>query len=325
MAKNIVSSYLVNTNANVNIHVGMNTTMSTSYLALATPAIDTTRSYGTFTTAIGLSSLNLTSYKMLRQDGAVVNTSALMITRANAKALDLKLKQQNDYNGLHGYIQFNNNISWHYNYTQNVGASKYDMTSIAIHEIFHVLGVVSGIDPSNIKTPGPTTMDLYRFSSESLSKGAIDFRQGSDSYLANNPFGLLSGNYLSKGQNTQLGGDGYQTSHWRNNPTAPLGVMNPTQYTGQKLSISASDLFILSSIGYTVNTATPNLTTLYSQAQSQAASATVADQTAVVTQMIADSGVYETGGSGGGTCTTNCGWWERAAEWQPHGEHDHNH
>ncbi len=318
MAKNIVSSYLTKTDATVNIHVAMNKSMSTNYLALATPAMDTTKSYGVFTQAAGLSSLNLTSYKMLKQDGTTATGNILMITRANSKALDIKLRDIKIYNGLDGYIQFNNNVSWVYNYNQNTPTNKYDMTSIAMHEIFHVLGIVSGIDPSNIKTPYPTTMDLFRYSTESLLKGAIDFRQGSNSYLANNFSGVFSGNYLSKGVNTSLGGDGYQTSHWRNNPGSPTGIMNPTQYAGQKLAPSSSDLVMLGLIGYTVNTDTPNVTTLYSQAQSQANSATIIDQTDAVTQMIADSGVYGTEGSGG---SGGSGWWERAA--QNHNDHDH--
>jgi hypothetical protein len=321
MAKNIVSSYLKDNDDIINIHVGMNTTMSTDYLALATPAIGLTKNYGQFLKVLNLIDLK-TKYKRIKQDGKIEETDKLMITTANARVLEFKLKIPKEYKKLDGYIQFNNNAPWHYNYTENTPMDKYDMTTIAIHEIFHVLGVISGIDPVKVKTPYPTTLDLFRYSEDSKSQGAIDFRQGQTSYLASDIFGNNSGKYLSKGTNMSLGGDGYQASHWSNNPGSPTGIMNPTQYTGQKMGISEADLSLLRLIGYDVNNATLDLAKLYNDAQTQAISATIVDQTKAVQEMIADSGVYETSGSGGGT---SGGWWERAAEHDSHGDHNHQH
>lgn len=331
MAKNLVSAYLVGTNATVNIHIGMNSSMSSSYLALATPAIITTKNYSAFTQAI---KVNTTSnqYRRLNQDLAVTtNNTSLMMTYANCKVLGIKSSVDPSYGGLDGYIQFNSNITWDYNPIDGISSSQYDMTTIAVHEILHVLGVISGIDPNNVKTSYPTPMDMYRFSdySKGLTDGpAIDFRQGSSAYLADDLLGTSKNSnkkYFSKGVDTTKGGDGYQTSHWQNNLTNPIGIMNPTQYAGSKNSIKDTDLALLDKIGYVTNIATPDVGALYLLAQGQATSAIVLDKSAEVSAMIADSGVYGTGGSTGGTCTTNCGWWERTAEWEHNQPHDHNH
>lgn len=334
MAKNIVSAYLIQGDDTINIYVGMTNTMSTDYLALATPAIVTTKNYKQFQQVINATGIKPDGhYEMLTRDNGNPEKSKfeksdkLMITSANGKVIDFKLKFPKQYNGLDGYIQFNNNIPWHYNYTTATPMTKYDMTTIAMHEMFHVLGVVSGVDPSNIKKPFPTTLDLFRYSEESLSQGAVDFRQGSRSYLSQDIIGTNSGKYLSKGVDISVGGDGYQGSHWENNPANPVGIMNPTQYAGQKMGITESDLMLLSLIGYDVNAANPDLPKLYNDAQTQAASATIVDQSSAVEEMIKRSGVYETGGSGGGTCpTTGCGWFERAGEGPNHNHnHDHDH
>ncbi|HEY9701811.1 MAG TPA: hypothetical protein V6C58_05165, partial [Allocoleopsis sp.] len=128
---------------------------------------------------------------------------------------------------------------------------------------------------------------------------------------------------VSTGTNTLLlGGDGYQTSHWKNNPANPMGIMNPTQFAAQKLSVTNSDLQMLNLIGYNVNpAANPDLAALYNQAQNQANTAIIKDQTLAVTTMMLTSGVYPARGSSGGSSS---GWWERVEEHDHHGEKNHS-
>jgi hypothetical protein len=80
----------------------------------------------------------------------ISKTKEMKLTNANAKALDI-LDRQSDK--LDGYILMSNlndqsNVSWDYNSLRNNNApgTSLDFLSVALHEVGHILGFVSGMD-----------------------------------------------------------------------------------------------------------------------------------------------------------------------------------
>ncbi|MEM6452472.1 MAG: NF038122 family metalloprotease, partial [Cyanobacteria bacterium P01_D01_bin.105] len=151
-------------------------------------------------------------------DGQVVDGNTnILLTSAQAKALgmDDALTLENggtwtrdlvDANALDGYILVSNAFEWNYDYTRSGDAPEgtLDFMSMALHEIGHQLGFVSGLDGAldltqlysgETQAEGFTILDLFRHSDES---GAID-----------NPDGAVSD--LTRGQNSYFSVDGGET------------------------------------------------------------------------------------------------------------------
>ena len=125
----------------------------------------------------------------------------MKLTNANAKALDF-IKGDDDK--LDGYILISDftgqsNVQWDYDpmRNDNIADNSLDFLSVALHEIGHVLGFVSGVDDgqwlqavteSNGGTMKggdmkfSTSLDLFRYS----SKDRIDFSVGQNSYFSIN-------------------------------------------------------------------------------------------------------------------------------------------
>lgn len=219
-----------------------------------------------------------------RVNGTVIQNNLRMnLTRANAKALGgLNV---GIVNSLDGAILMNKNANWDYNYLRNtsIASDKIDFLSVAMHEVGHILGFISGIDKTNVAVSSNTSetaaevtiksnvsggyredininpLDLFRFSATSKSQNTIELTPGVTTY-----FSLDGGNTsltnFSTGEN---GGDGYQASHWKAQST-PLGIMNPTLVRGQRRNISDLDLRALDAIGWERNfsASAPNLATL---------------------------------------------------------------
>lgn len=203
------------------------------------------------------------------------NNKSIQLTRAQAKALNL-VKPNSDR--LDGLITLNSATSWDFDRSDGVDADKYDATSVLLHEIGHVLGVVSGVDTLEFlaSTSEPdelaeteknkfsylTPLDFYRYSAESAELGVMDATLGgSEKYFSldggktavEDEFGREA--YFSNG-GFAFDGDGYQGSHWQAGDL-PLGVMNPVLQAGQTLDISQLDLTLLDVVGWDLEDATP--------------------------------------------------------------------
>jgi Ca2+-binding RTX toxin-like protein len=199
-------------------------------------------------------------------DGELVDgNSDIMLTRAQAKALGMEeALVLDDYgttwdrdvidnaNGLDGYIQFNNSLDWHhYNpNSPNGGAGSLDFLTMALHEIGHSLGFVSGLDglidtvtqhSGELLTEGVTALDLLRHGN---SDGIADLTPGADVGLS-----------LDGGE-TRLAdlesGSEYQASHWQSQDD-PIGVMDPTLGYQERINISQQDLTALDILGWDVD------------------------------------------------------------------------
>ncbi len=216
------------------------------------------------------------------------NNKKIWLTRANAKALDLidndntesdaEILLSNSMFAANGDIishtdwlaqnpqgNFLEETIWDFSRVNDpnaeIASNKFDFLSVALHEIGHSLGVVSGVDAFNVlksqaEMNGTTlletdialvsSMDLLRFSSLSKQNGVFDWSSSEQTFLS-----------IDGGQ-TKLAdfanGVSYQTSHWSKNGDIdgnPLGIMHPVLGKGEKLDITDLDLQLLDILGYT--------------------------------------------------------------------------
>jgi len=206
------------------------------------------------------------------------NNFGLAITRANAKALG--------FTGLTGpdaSITFSSGFAFDFDPTDGISDSSYDFIGVAIHEIGHALGFISGVDTYDILgNLGPASgddrnfngfvinsvLDLYRYSSDpdDVAPGAgpaLDWSVGGNPYFSLDKgatvfsLGGLDG-YFSTGQ---FNGDGRQASHWKDNTYAggavcsnasstPVGILDPTSGRCEALGITAMDMAAFDAMGW---------------------------------------------------------------------------
>ncbi|MEO0967318.1 MAG: NF038122 family metalloprotease [Cyanobacteria bacterium J06639_18] len=233
LAGNIWSSYLQNSDVEVNVHFEMtNGFLPAGKLGGATPymkkmnydklklglAADGTADVSLLPT----SKQGSDKYSVMLQDGSIDDSYyEVLQTTANNKALGNDLS--GDASGLDIYIQLESSVNWSFNYVDdNTPSDRYDFVSVVLHELGHGLGFVSGVDTQTTQLALPTTLDIFRYSSESASKGAIDYSVGGTKYFSTDGGETQIGEFAT-GVDTSLGGDGDQASHWK----ATSGNNNP--------------------------------------------------------------------------------------------------
>lgn len=226
-------------------------------------------------------------------DEVVDGNNTIMLTSAQAKALgmDQGLQLANgthwnrdlvDPNALDGYILINNSFDWSYDMThQNeMPENTLDFRTMALHEIGHALGFVSGLDgllevvelySGETQAQGFTPLDLLRYTDASQALNNPDGQVADLTVGADANFSLDGETSLatfSTGQDTTVGGDGYQASHWERSQDA-LGIMDPTLGYQERTDISHLDLQAFDVLGWDINydilTQGLDLQTLYNQ------------------------------------------------------------
>lgn len=197
-------------------------------------------------------------------DGGGNNTN-IRTTNANAKALGL-LGAANAANDVS--ITFSTAFTWDFDQSDGIIAGAFDFVGVAIHEIGHAMGFVSGVDSLDFNDDGGfndnqfrlSAMDLTRHSGDSIAAGAdFDFTADNRAKFYSIDGGLTAGgglvggvNHFSRGVNN---GDGRQASHWRDG--LGLGIMDPTaQPPGSLNTVTALDIQAFDVIGWDLNTAT---------------------------------------------------------------------
>ena len=342
MAGQIWSSYLTDDfTTNIYVKIASPDELPTNVIGGALPGIEAEEEYKKYreyveedaiSTADGIAMSSLETrhdkydkFTAMYNGKVVEEMNRLNITLANAKAIDLI----SDNNDLDGYILMSDlsdaPVDWNYDFLNDtVSDGSLDYLSVALHEVGHVMGFVSGVDNPgwlNIMTEHEAKddlikrdkikffnpLDLYRFTEESATVNAVDISIGGNPFFSINGGATNLGNFAT-GQATNAGGDGYQASHWERQSNV-LGIMDPVLSVGQKRQITDLDLTAFDVIGYDFNDAADlNLTNMYQTALTNANSALVADRSADVEEMIDDSKIYEGRRSGWG----QEGFWQEA-------------
>lgn len=165
-----------------------------------------------------------------------------------------------------GNVTFSTNFSFDFNPTDGISAGQMDFIGVAIHEIGHALGFVSGVDFFDVYggPNGPnagtlgydlnntsifSALDMFRYS----APGTLDFRTGGTKY-----FSLDGGNSAVFGNTFSTGrynGDGNQASHWKDTAGCQVGngIMDPTFCFAQMGTLTGLDLIAFDAMGYNLS------------------------------------------------------------------------
>ena len=203
--------------------------------------------------------INKNKFDVLVGDNVVGKNKDLQATRANLKALGLIKKK--DLDQLDGFIVMNSlanveSVSWNYDYLEEPQEGELDFLSVAMHEIGHNLGFVSGVDLHDWNEDSAdfdgkridhmTPLDLFRYSEESFEQNINDLTFGRAAYF--------SINKSAENAIAMSTGVDYQASHWVNgNLENGMGLMNPTIRLGERWEISNNDLKAFDAIGWDID------------------------------------------------------------------------
>jgi len=199
------------------------------------------------------------------------NNTSLGVNTALAKALGFTINYGTISNQRDGQVNFSSNFAFDFDPSDGITAGSYDFIGVAIHEIGHALGFVSGVDvydnPNNVNNAAVnangsggifSTLDLFRYSTDptNVAPGtgpARDLAVGSPAFFSiDGGQTQYNGNSLfSTGRNY---GDGQQASHWKDlgGCTGQIGIMDPNFCSRQIGEVTGSDLAAFDAMGWNI-------------------------------------------------------------------------
>jgi hypothetical protein len=191
----------------------------------------------------------------------------LGITQANAKALGFTTSSfSGAFKPMDAYLTFSSDFTFDFDRANGIDRDKMDFIGVAIHEMGHALGFISGVDAydnvyNNVNSTFnndfddfavASTLDLFRCSADSNAQGpgVLDWRPGADAAFS------IDGCYTSIAQFSTgvYGGDGQQASHFKDGQS--LGIMDPTFALGELGVVTANDLMAFDAIGWDLRSVT---------------------------------------------------------------------
>jgi hypothetical protein len=154
-------------------------------------------------------------------------------------------------------IGFNSSVAFDFDPSDGIDADKIDFDAVVTHELGHVLGFVSvtgrlEIDPT--RPVGVSVWDVFRVrfgaTIETFPDQQRILSSGGDQFF-------FVGNDewpLSTGRPDGSGGDGRQSSHWKDDfiLNRRIGIMDPTIPLGKRHTITLDDLEAIDLFGYRV-------------------------------------------------------------------------
>ncbi|HQR36614.1 MAG TPA: NF038122 family metalloprotease [Blastocatellia bacterium] len=156
-------------------------------------------------------------------------------------------------------IGFNSAFQFDFDPDNGIDPGKTDFDATAVHEIGHALGFTSNAGLKELVPTSPIYScfwDLFRFrpgvTSATFSSAQRILSSGGEQVF----FGGAPELALSTGRPDGNGGDGRQSSHWKDDELIGryIGIMDPTLSSGRREEITENDLKALDIIGYQVRT-----------------------------------------------------------------------
>ena len=194
------------------------------------------------------------------------NNLYLLATSANIKAALPQALFPGLFSGLYAgvvdsAITYNDTLLYDYDRSDGIDAGKIDFVGVALREIGHALGFVSGVDERDQNSPPngsalseddvlATPLDLFRYSANSKALGVFDWTADSRDKYFSIDGGATAVTPFATGI---VHGDKDSASLWKRRAGTPYGIMSAGTYGGQTGTISQADLTALDVIGWNLN------------------------------------------------------------------------